>query len=144
MIEGMDDKGNFFRLLDAVGVPQHFDREFLYRAYALSYEGAQSVGDIAPGMANIAVNPVSLSLYLITTRETVLGTVPRVSQSYSQPYHVSTSQGWQNLFWHSPCCSSHACRYLQHTQNSLYDQEELDQEQQRNDISEQGNILCLS
>ena len=81
MIEGMDDKGNFFRLLDAVGVPQHFDREFLYRAYALSYEGAQSVGDIAPGMANIAVNPVSLSLYLINEHSFYLATHPDKKES---------------------------------------------------------------
>ena len=81
MIEGMDDKGNFFRLLDAVGVPQHFDREFLYRAYALCYEGAQSVGDIAPGMANIAVNPVSLSLYLINEHSFYLATHPDKKES---------------------------------------------------------------
>ncbi|MBR1846432.1 MAG: hypothetical protein IJ787_01800 [Bacilli bacterium] len=77
----MDDKGNFFRLLDAVGVPQHFDREFLYRAYALCYEGAQSVGDIAPGMANIAVNPVSLSLYLINEHSFYLATHPDKKES---------------------------------------------------------------
>lgn len=81
MIEGMDDKGNFFRLLDAVGVPKHFDREFLYRAYALCYEGAQSVGDIAPGMANIAVNPVSLSLYLINEHSFYLATHPDKKES---------------------------------------------------------------
>ena len=61
----MDEKEGFFNLLKTVGVPERYDREFLYRAFSLAHEGAKNVGEIAPTIGSMAINPVSLALYLI-------------------------------------------------------------------------------
>lgn len=70
----MDDKQRFFQLLKSVGFPEHFDWEFLYRAFSLAREGADSVGEFAPGLGPIAVNPVSLALYLLNEHSFYIAT----------------------------------------------------------------------
>lgn len=77
----MDEKQPFFHLLRTVGFPERFNWEFLYRAYELAFEGAKSVGDIAPVMGNVAINPVSLSLYIINEHTFYLATHPDKSES---------------------------------------------------------------
>ena len=70
----MSEQENFNRLLDAVGFPSTYDRDFLFRAFSLAKEGAESVEVIAPGMRSIAVNPVSLSLYILNEHTFYLNT----------------------------------------------------------------------
>lgn len=61
----MDKKEAFFQFLSALGVPERFDREFLFRAFALTEEGAKNVSSLSPRMGGMAINPVSLALYVI-------------------------------------------------------------------------------
>lgn len=61
----MDKKEAFFQFLSALGVPERFDREFLFRAFSLTEEGAKNVSSLSPRMGGMAINPVSLALYVI-------------------------------------------------------------------------------
>lgn len=77
----MNEKENFIQLLNAVGFPERYDRAFLYEAFCLVMEGAQNVGEMAPGMGKIAVNPVSLTLYLINEHAFYLSSHPDKTES---------------------------------------------------------------
>lgn len=72
----MAEQENFNHLLDAVGFPDTYDRDFLFRAFSLAREGADSVDEIAPGIRKIAVNPVSLTLYLLNEHSFYLANHP--------------------------------------------------------------------
>ncbi|MBO5529479.1 MAG: hypothetical protein J6A47_09275 [Bacilli bacterium] len=76
----MDQKERFNQLLQSVGVPAAFDRDFLYQAFTLAFEGAKNVGQVAPSIGELAVNPVSLALYLINEHAFYLSTHPDKKQ----------------------------------------------------------------
>ena len=76
----MDEKERFSNLLASVGVPERFDRDFLYQAFQLAYEGAKNVSQVAPGIGELTVNPVSLTLYLVNEHVFYLSTHPEKSQ----------------------------------------------------------------
>lgn len=77
----MQQKEAFFQLLKTVGVPDRFDREFLYRAFTLTEEGAKSVTTLSPRMDAMAINPVSLALYVINEHSFYLVTHPDQKES---------------------------------------------------------------
>ena len=65
MMATMDSKESFEKFLLTLGVPEHFDREILFDAYSLAYEGAKELPINNGKPLAFAVNPISLALYLI-------------------------------------------------------------------------------
>ena len=72
----MDEKTAFLQLLDGIGVPATADREFLYKAFSVTFEGAKNVQEIAPGIPAFSVNPVALALYLVNEHSFYLTSHP--------------------------------------------------------------------
>jgi len=76
----MEPEERFHMLLQAMGVPERYDRAFLYRAFSLASEGAQNVSTLGPRVANMAVNPVQLTLYIVNEHAFYLTTHPDVKE----------------------------------------------------------------
>lgn len=74
----MEDKEAFVKFLDSIGAPATLDRDFLYQAFMLAYEGAENMDQIAPGLGSLSVNPVSLALYLVNEHSFYLSTHPEL------------------------------------------------------------------
>lgn len=61
----MDNKEAFQKFLSTLGVPESLDRNLLFEAYSLAYEGAKSLPINNGKPLAFAVNPISLALYLV-------------------------------------------------------------------------------
>lgn len=70
----MEEKEAFIKFLDFIHAPATLDREFLFQAYSLAFEGAKNMDQIAPGLGSLSINPVSLALYLVNEHSFYLST----------------------------------------------------------------------
>ena len=61
----MEQRESFEKFLLALGVPEALNRELLFEAYSLAYEGAKSLPINNGKPLAFAVNPLSLALYLV-------------------------------------------------------------------------------
>lgn len=61
----MDNKDSFLKFMNGLGVPETIDRDLLFDAYNLAYDGAKSLPINNGKPLAFAVNPISLALYLV-------------------------------------------------------------------------------
>lgn len=74
----MDNRAAFFSFLDAIQAPKSLDRDFLYQAFELAYDGAKNMDQIAPGLGALSINPVSLALYIVNEHSFYVSTHPEL------------------------------------------------------------------
>ena len=64
-MEEKEEFERFDRYLTSIGVPDSFNREFLFETYRFALEGAKNMQEQNPQFPNSAVNPAQLTLYLV-------------------------------------------------------------------------------
>ncbi len=70
----MEQRESFDKFLSALGVPETLNRDLLFEAYSLAYEGAKTLPINNGKPLAFAVNPLSLVLYLVNEHSFYLST----------------------------------------------------------------------
>lgn len=77
----MDQKTAFLNLLEQLQVPRDLDWDFLFEAYAACLEGAKQMKGRQGALADLGINGVQLTLYLVNEHAFYLTTHPEERQS---------------------------------------------------------------
>ena len=71
----MELRDAFNRYLDSLGIDPKIDRAFLFSVFNIAMEGTSQFQNVAP-LANVGVNPIQLTLYIVNEHLFYLSTHP--------------------------------------------------------------------